>query len=99
MQYASLSVSQLSSWALLNNVELHGVRVESDIINADGSSKGGGLIATAEHGEGEPLLIVPQDIVLSKEQITECARTDAKLVELLATFADSNFINVGFVVI
>lgn len=95
MQYPSLSASQLSSWAVLNNVELRGVRVQSDILSEDGSSKGGGLVATSEHSEGESLLIVPQDIVLSKEQINACATTDVKLRELLATFADSDFINVG----
>ena len=95
MQYASFSASQLSSWALLNNVELRGVRVQSDILSEDGISKGGGLVATSEHGEGESLLIVPQDVIISKEQINACARTDVKLRELLATLADSDFINVG----
>ena len=70
--------------------------VQSDILSEDGSSKGGGLVATSEYGEGESLLIVPQDVIISKEQIHACARTDVKLRELLATLADSDFINVGW---
>lgn len=99
MQYASLSTSQLSSWALLNNIELYGLKVESDIFDEDGSSKGGGLVATAEHSGGEPILTVPHDIVISKEQISNCARADATLRELLATLADSDLANVGHIVI
>ncbi len=99
MHYASLPTSQLSSWALLNNIELRSIRVASDIVNEDGSSKGSGLLATAEHHNGEPLLIVPHDIVLSKDQVIECARTDFKLRELLETLTDSDIITVGLKVI
>lgn len=98
MQYSSLSTSQLSSWALPNNIELRGVRIEPNLVDENGSSKGGGLVAKAEHNEGETLLTVPHDIVISKEQISNCARADAKLRELLATLAEGDLVKVGLIV-
>jgi hypothetical protein len=94
MKYSSLPTSQLTSWALLNNVELHGVKIEADIV-ADGSSKGGGVLATAAHNEADPLITVPRDIIVSKEQIADCSRTDARLRELLEALGDSPLIQVG----
>ena len=95
MKYASLPTSQLVPWALLNNVELRGIKVEADILDANGNSKGGGLVATADHNEVEPLLIVPRDITVSKSSIADCARTDYKLRELLEALDGSDLIQVG----
>lgn len=93
MQYASLPTSQLAAWATLNNVALHGVKVEHDIVE-HGNNKGGGIIATANHDEGDILLVVPQDIVVSKQQIADCARADARLRELLDALAESDLTRV-----
>ena len=95
MQYVSLSASQLAGWALFNNVEMRGIKIEPHVLDEDGNAKGGGLEATAQHSEGEPLLIVPHDIVVSKEQITACARTDLRLRELLEALNESDLIKVG----
>ena len=95
MHHASFPVSQLASWALLNNVELRGIKIEPDINDENGNSKGGGLLAICEHNENEPLLTVPHDVTVSKQQITDCARTDIRLRELLETAADSDLTEVG----
>lgn len=94
MKYTSLPTSQLTGWALLNNAELHGVKVEADIVE-DGSSKGGGVLADAGHNEMEILLSVPRDIIVSKEQIADCSRTDVNLRELLDALEDSGLTKVG----
>ena len=95
MHYASLSTLQLSSWATLNNVELRGIKVESDMVDEDGITKGGGLLATAEHSDSEPVLVVPHDLIISKQQVIDCARTDVRLRELLEALSNSELIQVG----
>jgi hypothetical protein len=94
MKYSSLPTAHLANWAVLNNVELHEVKIEADIVE-DGNSKGGGVLATAAHNEADVLITVPRDIVISKEQITDCSRTDARLRELLDALEDSVLIQVG----
>lgn len=93
MQYASLSTSQLAAWAKLNSIELRGIKIEHDIIE-QGNSKGGGIIATTPHNEQDAILFVPHDIVVSKQQITDCLRADTRLRELFEALADDDLIKV-----
>jgi hypothetical protein len=95
MQYTSLPTSQLAAWANMNSIELYGVKIEPHITDEDGKDKGGGLIATSARGEGEQLLLVPSDMVVSKQQVTACARTDTRLSELLEALHDTALGEVG----
>jgi hypothetical protein len=83
MKTASLAVENLCAWAHFNGVRLFEASVEQLIIGEDGHDKGGGLLATAEHGPGQPFLAVPIDLVLSKERVEQCAKTDQHLKELI----------------
>jgi hypothetical protein len=94
MQYASLPTSQLESWALFNNVELNGVKIEPTVVDQAGNAKGGGLVSTAHHSQAEVLLIVPHDLIVSKPQITDCAKIDAKLRQLIDQLEGSDLTKV-----
>lgn len=83
MKNTSLPLGQLETWSKLNNIVLHNVKVTSQVVTQDGSDKGGGLFATADHAASDVLLSVPSDLVLSKEQVEQCAKTDARLKEVL----------------
>jgi len=93
MKHDVLSLAQLQPWATLNNVSFHGVKIIPDIITENGVSKGGGVISTAAHSSGDVLLLIPNDLVLSKERVLQCAKTDKHFRELIAVLSD--FIEVG----
>ena len=90
MRYGSLSMESLQSWALLNNVELPGARVAANILDHEGHSKGGGLVAARGLSGTDVALKIPNDMVLSRSQVEQCGKADSSLQELLeatATFA------------
>lgn len=92
MKYASIPNSQLQPWAVLNDVELHGVKISPAIITEDGINKGGGLVSTTTHESEEVLLSISKDLVLSTEAVLQCAKTDQHLRELVEAL--SNFVQV-----
>ena len=83
MRHASLGVDNLRAWSHLNDVKFFDASVEARILGEDGSNKGGGLLANAEHGPGQPFLAVPLELVLSKERVEQCAKSDGHLKELI----------------
>lgn len=93
MKHASLAADQLLPWATLNDVNLRGVKISSNIIAADGASKGGGILSTQAHEPHDVLLSIPQELILSKEAVLQCAKTDRHLRQLVEALDD--FITVG----
>lgn len=83
MKHCCASLDRLSSWAHLNSVQLHGSNISSHIIDEDGNDRGGGLIATTRLESGKVILNVPSDLVLSKEQVEQHAKTNKHLKEVL----------------
>lgn len=84
MQRKFLPIEALPAWAELNNVEFHGVKISS---LPDG--KGSGVVATAEHTEEGTILIrVPQELVLSLENVWMYAKSDHHLREVLEATGD-----------
>lgn len=93
MKYASIPTEALQQWAQLNDVQQNGVKVCSNIITPTGIGKGGGLLSTKQHSAESVLLVVPRDLVLTKETVQQCAKTDKHLRTLLEALND--FIQVG----
>ncbi|EXJ77216.1 hypothetical protein A1O3_10374 [Capronia epimyces CBS 606.96] len=87
MRQASLPAENLQAWSHFNNVELFDTSIEAHIFTEDGVDQGGGLRAKAHHGEGEPLVAVPLDLVLSKDRVAQCAKSDPRLKELIEAAA------------
>lgn len=83
MRQTSLPLENLRAWSHFNDVRLFQCAIEPHIISENGTDKGGGLVAEADHGEGEPLTAVPLELVLSKERVEECAKSDPDLRELI----------------
>lgn len=83
MRQASLPAENLPAWAHFNNVQLFDAAIEAHILTEDGFDKGGGLRAKSLHTEGDPLVAVPLDLVLSKERVAQCAKADKRLKELI----------------
>jgi hypothetical protein len=95
MILGNLATPALQSWAVLNDVEFPAATVAVNILDRDGNSKGGGLVATRDVSAGEVLLKVPKDLIVSREQVGQCAKVDATLRQLLA--AVEPFAKVGWV--
>lgn len=93
MKYSTISTDQLQPWAILNDVELCGVKISPAIFTEDGVNKGGGLLSTTAHESQDVLLSISRDLTLSKETVSQCAKTDKHLRDL--TEALSEFIQVG----
>lgn len=94
MKYESLPLSRLQDWAELNNVEFRKSTVSGQIVTEDGLEKGGGLIATSDHEEGDTLLRVPENLILNRVRIDEYAKSDHHLREVL--HAVGVFAQVGY---
>lgn len=88
MKYDSIPPDQLETWSRLNNVQLHGVEIRSNILDVDGNSKGGGLVSTSDHASEDILLQIPNELVLCKDSILQCARSDTHLRQLLDVLDD-----------
>lgn len=83
MLYGSLPVETLQAWALLNEVELPAAQVTPNIVDNEGNSKGGGLVATRDVSAGDVLLKIPAELIVSKQQVEQCIRADARLREVM----------------
>jgi hypothetical protein len=88
MRYGSLPVDSLHSWASLNGADFPVAKVVTDILDHEGNSKGGGLIAKREAVAGELLLKVPAELVVSGFQVELCSKTDTTLKELMERTAE-----------
>ena len=95
MKYVSIPIEKLQLWTQLNDVTLHGVKVSSNVVSEDGTSKGGGLLSTTTHTSEDVLLSIPQDLILSKESVLQCSKTDGHLRQLVEVMED--FIQVGLI--
>jgi len=93
MKQTSLPLNNLPSWLHFNNIRLSGASVEPHIVAPDGTDKGGGLLATVDHGPGETVLSVPLDLLLSKERVEQCAKEDKNFSAL--TEAVPSLLQVG----
>lgn len=89
MRRESLPIDQLSPWAQLNSVDFNGVEVLSL-----GDSRGSGLVATWESDNAAILMSIPQDLVLSLENVWTYARSDKHLLQVLE--AVDEYSRVGF---
>lgn len=94
MKYTSLPVQDLQSWAFLNNVQLHGVTIKSHIVDQDGNERGGGIVATTDHGPSDVLMTIPNDLILNRAAVENAARSDKYLREVLSAFEEP-FLEVG----
>ncbi len=84
MRRETLSIDQLAAWTRLNNVGLNGVKV----INLQGS-RGSGLVTTVVRSAENPLLMtVPNDLVLSLENVWVYAKSDRHLHQVLEATGD-----------
>jgi hypothetical protein len=83
MRHAYLPLEDLRAWSHFNDVRLFEASIEPRIIGEDGSDKGGGLQANAEHGPRKHFVAVPLDLVLSKERVGQCAKADQHLKALI----------------
>ncbi|KIW13939.1 hypothetical protein PV08_06720 [Exophiala spinifera] len=86
MRQISLPLEHLAKWSQLNGVQLFDVAVDPHIIE-NGVDKGGGLLAKTDHEEAQTLLSVPLDLVLSKDTVSEAAKADKNLRELIEATA------------
>jgi hypothetical protein len=89
MKYGSLPISSLQAWGTLNGVDLPAANIEAEILDNEGNSKGGGLVATRDVAAGESLLRIPAELILSIEQVEQCMKADSTLQRIMeaATFA------------
>ena len=79
-----LPVDQLDAWARLNNVEISGVNVTGLQEN-----RGSGLVATVESSQEHSLLMtIPNDLVLSLENVWVYAKADRHLQQILDATGD-----------
>ena len=79
MHQQTLPIGNLAAWARLNNVRLHGVEVSP---LAD--DRGSGVIATTDLAHGfDPLMTIPQDLILSMENVWVFAKSDRHLSQVL----------------
>lgn len=84
MYRETLPIDKLGAWAQLNNVEINGVSV----ITLQGN-RGSGLVATAEISINNPLLMtIPNDLVLSLENVWLYAKSDKHLRQTLEATGD-----------
>ena len=79
MRRETLPIDHLAVWAQLNGVEYNGVKVSTLP-----ESRGSGLVATRSKSEEDALLLtVPQDLVLSLENVWIYAKSDRHLHQIL----------------
>ncbi len=86
MRRTIIPVEKLFAWGKLNGVEFNKIDVKSDITSKDGATKGAGLFSTCQRSlndHGAVLLSVPQDLVLSREQVDRYAGIDKHLKSVL----------------
>ncbi|RMJ22002.1 SET domain-containing protein [Aspergillus sp. HF37] len=94
MRQQDLPIDTLPAWARLNGVSLSGVafrRLQAD----DGTDKGCAVVATEDkdghlesHSQPEALISVPFDMVLTLESVSNYAKSDRYLREVLEAVGD-----------
>lgn len=94
MRHSSLPIEKLPVWANLNGIRLHGVTVESHIVDEMGADKGGGLIAIQDHEPGASLVTVPSELIVDKVSVESAAKIDPNLRQILDAVGP-DFIQVG----
>lgn len=86
--WLQLPVGALLPWATLNNVLFNGITVGTQ---AGLEDRGYTIIATrelsTEHQE-EPLMTVPQDLILSLERVREHTKYDRDLRDVIESLGD-----------
>ena len=88
MSQEPLPIDQLAIWAEFNHVDFNGVKACGV---AEG--KGTGLVATWECQDSATLLSVPQDLVLSLENVWIYAKSDQHLLQILEAVGDYSRVN------
>ena len=84
MYRETLPIDQLGAWAQLNNVGINGLKTTTLLGN-----RGSGLVATAERSTNNPLLMtIPNDLVLSLENVWLYAKSDKYLHDTLEATRD-----------
>jgi hypothetical protein len=86
MKRSTIPIEQLFTWGKLNGVEFNNVDVKTDVGSHDGALKGGGLVSTSDrvaNDDGAILMAVPQDLILSREQVERYAAIDRHLKAVL----------------
>ena len=79
MHRETLPIGNLATWARLNNVEFNGVEVSSLP-----ESRGSGVLAITDcHQEDSVLMRIPQEIIVSLENVWIYAKSDRSLTEIL----------------
>jgi hypothetical protein len=79
MKRSELPLTLLDSWAKINDISLHKVKID----NIQG--RGFGIVADQNIGQSpnSTLIVVPKELVLSAESVHDWAKTDIHLRELL----------------
>ena len=85
MRRKTLPPAALASWAKLNNVTFNGVHIE---YSDDGRGYGARSVRKCQIKRGEPLLLVPSDLILSVDAVHNQAKVDRYLAELLTAAED-----------
>lgn len=84
MRRETLHIDQLAAWTRLNHVECNGVKV-----SALQGNRGSGLITTVERSTNNPLLMtVPNNLVVSLENVWVHAKSDKHLRQVLEATGD-----------
>ncbi|ERF76907.1 hypothetical protein EPUS_02618 [Endocarpon pusillum Z07020] len=86
MRRTTIPVENLFAWGKLNGVEFINVDVKSDITSQDGVFRGAGLVSTCDRSSKDSaavLVSVPQDLILSREQVDRYAAIDKPLKSVL----------------
>ena len=79
-------MEKLFAWGKLNGVEFINVDVKSDITSQDGAFRGAGLVSTCDRSSkdsGAVVVSVPQNLILSREQVYRYAAIDKHLKSVL----------------
>jgi hypothetical protein len=82
MRRTTIPIENLLVWGTLNGVDFNNVAIETDVTSEDGALKGAGLVNTIEQSANEggaALMSVPQDLILSREQVERYAEIDKHL--------------------
>ena len=84
MYRETLPIDQLGAWARLNNITINGLKITTLQGN-----RGSGLVATAERPmDNATLMTIPNDLVLSLENVWLYAKSDKHLHQTLEATGD-----------
>ena len=85
--WLNLPIESLPLWTSLNQVSLHAVDVGPD---QEDSNRGSGIRVQAKDLDTNcnPLIVVPAELILSKENINLYAKSDKHLHEVLSSVGD-----------